>query len=568
VGRARDVPEGAADPLPPWAAGLGACLILVPVLAYFQLVWAGSVEIPLLDDYDAIVGFLKYYLAEDSWSGRLRVLFAPHNEHLYGVPHALVLLTYAVSGHLELRVLNLLGNGLTLLLLGALFAAFQPGQPPAARLLGFAPAALFVLQPQAWTLLLSPTVSLSNAGVVAFAAASLLALGRDGRLAPWLAGASATAATFSQGNGFLVLPLGVLLLLLRGRARRALAWSGFALALLVVYFAVLHPPSQPTSPLLSLGRPDRLIRYALNFAGCAGGFSQRGASLLVGAALVASFGALCWRGLPRANPLLFGLFLFLLGSIAANALVRAHQGAGAPLLQPRYAFYSAVLLALTHLGWMERLRGRRTRRAWLGGALAASLVFSLACFSIGRAAVLDNSERLTRGLDLWWTRGAGGLLHPDSRKAEVYLLTALDRGWLRLSRGWIERHAAQPLVRDAPPPGRAVVQRLQALHLYDDALVVSGWAYAGASASDQQVELALRSASGVWFFPALEVRRPQLAGGGQPAARQLAAAGFRAVIPTRSLPPGRYQLGVLVRQGGVEHLTYRRRPIEIPATAR
>jgi hypothetical protein len=337
--------RGLANPTPQKGAAVGVLLATAAVLVYFRLVWTASVEAPFLDDYDAVLGFLAQWLDADGWRARGRLFFRPHNEHVLGVPHAWVLLTHGVTGRMEIRLLNGIGNGYALLLLGALYCAFRRDAAPAERLAAFAPAVLLVLQPQHWSALLSPTISLSNLGVVALAALAFAALERPGRGAAGLAAAAALAAAFSQANGVLVFLTAPVVLLAAGRRRAAAAWSVAAAAALAAYLFHAQSAPQRAEPLTGLADPLRILAYALNFVGCAPGFSRPGVSLAAGTAVLVSFAALVRTGLPRRSPALFGLFLFLLGSIAANAMVRAQQGAGAPLLQPRYAFYSAALLA-------------------------------------------------------------------------------------------------------------------------------------------------------------------------------------------------------------------------------
>lgn len=552
-----------ASPVSHWGAVAGTLLAAGAGLVYFQLVWTASVEVPFLDDYDAVLGFLTHWLDADSWRARGRLLLRPHNEHVLGVPHAWVLVSYGLTGRLDFQLLNTIGNGYLLLLLAALYAAFRREAAPAVRIAAFAPAVLFVLQPQAWSALLSPTISLSNSGVVALAAVTFAAVERDSRGAGALAAAAALGAALSQANGLLVWAVAPVVVLLRGRRRDALLWGAAAVALGLVFVFAFDTGAQRTSPFTSLGRPDRLLVYTLNFLGSAAGFSRSGVSLAAGAALLASFAALVCRGLPRRSPALFGLFLFLLGSIVANALVRAHQGVGAPLLQPRYAFYAAVLLALTHLGWAELLAGRPAGRRWQAGALAVGLAFCLSAHAQSRGKVWELSHRLSDGLERWWTTGEGGLIHPDFRKASFFMLKGIDQGVIRLPEEWEERYAVEPVRREPPPAGSSVSQHLHALHQDEDLLIVSGWAVAGTSALRQEVEVVLASRGGALFFPAQEVLRVDLPRHSERLAARLAPSGFRALISTDDLEPGDYRLGILVRRGATEHLTWQRDPVRI-----
>jgi len=535
-----------------WTAWLGLLLVLAPVVAYFQLAATVTVEVPYIDDYDAVVDYLKRTLDEPASLG-LRRFFSRHNEHVMTTLRAAVLLTYAALHRIDFSVLNLVGSAFLVALLAALFAAFRAGTRPAEKLLAFAPAALFLVQPQYWMMLFSATTALSGFAVTAYAALAFLALERRSPGALGVAAVCAGAATFALGNGALVLPLGALQLALARRWRALAVWCALATPLLLTAFLI---DPQEHAALYSLDRPDRMLRYALNFVGGSAGFSRRGLSLVAGGLLVASFCALCLRRLHRSNPVVFALFLFLFGSVASNALLRAHHGAGAPLLQPRYRFYGSLLLALTYLGWLETLNRPRVARRFVNAALPIALAFSLASFGLYRGAAIDWSGRLERGFEHWWTTGDGGLSHPEFRKASVFLLAALDAGHLVPPPGWAERLGSDPLPVTPPHAGRAVALGLDAVAQDDEVLLLSGWAYVAEGAREQEVEVVLHSGARAFVFPAYKVVRIELP---QPQARS----GFRAVIRKRALPPGRYRVGALVRWHGAEYLTYLKRAIEV-----
>jgi hypothetical protein len=225
-------------------------------------------------------------------------------------------------------------------------------------------------------------------------------------------------------------------------------------------------------------------------------------------------------------------------------------------MQPRYRFYGSLLLALTYLGWLETLARPRPARLFVGAALPLALVFSLLSFGLYRGSAIDFSKRLEEGFEYWWTTGDGGLAHLDFRKASVILLAALDAGYLHPPPGWAERLGSDPLPVTPPPPGRSVALGLDAVTQDDDVLLLSGWAHVAGGARGQEVEVVLSSRGRQFVFPAYEVVRIELP---QPLAR----AGFRAVIPKRALPPGRYRVGALVRRHGAEYLTYLKNPIEV-----
>jgi hypothetical protein len=534
---------------------------LAPLALLLGLVLDASLDVPYLDDFDAFLAFLNRVRDETGARVRLALLFAPHNEHLIALPRALGLFSLALLGRLDFALLNAVACAELALLCVGLLLAFRRDAPLAQRLLPFAPAALLTLHPQYWTALLWPTTSLSNFGVMAFAALAFALLTRPGRAAGAGAALAAFAALFSQGNGVLALPLAPAVPWLCGARRRAAAAAAVAGLLLVLYVALQERAAAAADLGVNLRHPGRALAYALNLAGCAPGFSQPWLSPLLGAALAAASAVLLWRGLARRSPALFALLLFLWASLAANALVRAHQGAATPLLQPRYRFYSALLLALTHLSWLELARGARRERAGLRAALAVSLLFCAASFAAYAGEVRALSGRLEAGLERWWSSGEGGLFHPDLRKADFYLLRSYGRGLLRPTPQLVARERVGPTRLPPAEADGGVKLRLDALHHAEGVLLAAGVAWAGASAREQQVELVLGSDRALYAFPAHPVARSDLPGDDPKSAWRLGRSGFRALAATDDLPPGRYRVGVRVRRGDSVHLSFSRRTL-------
>jgi hypothetical protein len=180
---------------------------LAAVAVHLALVADTRVPAPFLDDWDALLGFEVYWLRAESLAARLHLLFDPHNEHLLAVPRAIALAVQAATGRFDLTTLNVVGNVCIALLLLALWQGRSRGRHARSeQLVIFLPAVLLVAQPQAWTAVISPTVSLSNLGVMALAAGCFASLASRRRSA--LAGAvlCAAAAPFCSANGILVAP--------------------------------------------------------------------------------------------------------------------------------------------------------------------------------------------------------------------------------------------------------------------------------------------------------------------------------------------------------------------------
>lgn len=539
---------------------LGLAVLAAPLAGVVALLLGPSPDVPYIDDYDTIAAFLLLYDDTPSASGSLRHLVEQHNEHMMALPRAAGLLVRGLRGHLDFRLLNALGAAWLLLLLLGLYLGFRRGESAADKLLPFAPAALLLLHPQFHMVFRSPTTSHSSFAVPACAALAFAALERGGAAPLAAAALLSLAAMATLANGILIAPLGLVVLGLRRRWKQAAAWALVVAGLLVFYAVGLHPPSFRSDPLQTLAQPARVLRYALNFVGCAAGFSRPGWSMLAGGLVLAALAGATWRGLPRRSPALFAMALFLLGSAAANTLGRAPQGPGLPLLQPRYTFYGSLFLALVYLSWAEV--ARQARRAF-AASLVASAAFCAASFQLYQDRVALLSTQLAEGYERWWAEGGSGLAHPDFRSAEVTVLRGLAAGWLRLPPEWLEHHAAWPIPRDPPRADSGVHFALDLVGQDEHSFYVSGWARAGSSSHGQAVELVLSGRQRSYVFPAVTVVRADLDREDPAQLRSLAESGFRVLVSKQALAPGRYRLGVLVRRGGHEHLSYQRRPVEV-----
>jgi hypothetical protein len=546
---------------------VGLALALAPLLAMGELLARALVDVPAFDDYDAVVAFLNRWVERDSPGARLRLVFSQHIEHRPALLRAAAAATFAGLGHVDLRVLQAFGALALPVLAAALFASFRPGAPARERTLPFAPAALLLFHPQFWSAYLWPTCSATNFYSVALALVAFRALGGSTRRSLALAVAAAVGATFAQGNGVAALPLGFVALGPEAPRARRLAWLGFAIALGALYVAAFERPFDTWDALANLASPERAARavgYVLNFLGSAAAFSQRGLAPAAGVALLASLAALLWRGAWRRSPALVALLGFLLVSAGLNALVRAQQGAAAPLLQDRYRFYASAFLAASWLAWAAELSGTRRMRLALASALAASLAFSGASHALYRARLLDMSQRLAAGLERWWTTGEGGLFYPRFEWASAVLLGAFERGVLRVPPAWIAAHGAAPVEVALPEPGSRVSFHVGTLQRDAAALVVDGWAHVGGAARGQRVSLVLRSPERTLVFPARSVPRTDLTTARPQPARGLARSGFRLLVPAALVPAGAYRIGVLVEHEDGAWLSFRGDGLEVP----
>jgi hypothetical protein len=108
-------------------AFVAAVLLSLPAILFYGILLRKAVNVPLLDDYEALLDFLNHLAELESASARVSYfLAAQFNEYKLFFGHVLAWLQLAFLGHTDLRVLCAIGNGFVLLLAILLWMMFLP----------------------------------------------------------------------------------------------------------------------------------------------------------------------------------------------------------------------------------------------------------------------------------------------------------------------------------------------------------------------------------------------------------------------------------------------------------
>lgn len=325
-------------------------LTATPAIFFCVIAVRTSLNIPQLDDYHALLEFINNLIKLPGLSSKLTyLLHAQHNEYKLIFEHAVTWLQYALFGQVNIRVLCLIGDAFFVLLGFFLWKMFLPKrQDLASRLTLFIPVSWLLFQ-----LEYHETVNWAESGlayptVIVFSFAAIYLLLQPSRKAFCGALLCYLAAAGSLTNGFLLIPIGLLILAFNRQFARAAAWLLVAGASIVIYIThydvtVVHTAQYPLAQHPSLW--FRLLHlnpmYVLCFMGNAADLPMP--SLVLGALLCLFFGWMVFRGYPRKNPLVSYCVLFLLLTSIGVAGIRTDFGVQ-QFLTSRYTLFSALFL--------------------------------------------------------------------------------------------------------------------------------------------------------------------------------------------------------------------------------
>lgn len=336
-----------------WWYTLAAVFIACYVFAAWQL----TDNTPKFDDHNDVFGFFKQLALAQTPLQKVGAFFYPNNEHVTAFNHFIYYLQYRLSGEILFYPLTILGH-IIIILTGCLLGTIINNQ--ARQPFYFAAITIGYINLYYWDSAFKAMTSLSNQAVILFSVATLFSLLRWKKY--WLAIAFALLATFSQGNGMLAWPLGLLALVLQpqeqpGKWRHVSIWVITAIVAAVIYYLARQTYGAPASITTDMvfsrlsQNPSQPVLSLLAFLG-----SSVFSATRVTLAIVIGMGALlffvwhAWHyttGNRQQHALIFLVALFLLASAITASITRGllvDDASGA--LESRYKMYSIAFLLL------------------------------------------------------------------------------------------------------------------------------------------------------------------------------------------------------------------------------
>ncbi len=387
--------------------------ITLPILAFYGVLARHSINVPLLDDYDGVLEFLEHFSRLPTSAAKLGyIVTAQHNEYKTMFANLIIALQYRLLGHPNFVLLSWLGNLFVLPLFYLLWRDFLPMEKEISRkLLLFVPISFLLFQLQYAETLNWSMPGLANIPILVFALACLGALNQE-RLPSFLgACAFLVLAIATSGNGFALGPLGVVMLLRRGKYIRAVAWTATAIACVIGYlFRYNFHASQQGAGGSALSAVHYLNPlFSLSFMGSAAGNPipvMRYATIVLGALIAATLVWMLAGGYERRNPAIFYYAIFLGLTAIAVSGIRSRLGFDASHAG-RYKIYSDLLLICCYAFVAEQIRGEvwERHRRHLLVVFAGSVLFC-AVFDVGGDRKLSvRQHEMATGVEMYERSG-------------------------------------------------------------------------------------------------------------------------------------------------------------------
>jgi len=372
--------------------------LALPPALFYGLLSRTTLNLPILDDYNAVLDFLNRWIDCRNWTEKL--LWFLSSQLVDVKPffvRAVALVQYLLLGHVDFRLLTVCSVGLISLLALLLWKMFIPAcSNRTLRLVLFLPVSFLLFELQYMTELNVVTTGMQHIAGVLFSFLAIYLLNQNTLRSFTGSCAALVLAIASDGNGFMVIAVGLLILFRTRRFRHAIVFAGISILCVVAYAfhyhrvvatgAIAHPPLY-----------TRLF-YVLGFIGSAAGLNYHflAGGLVLGTLLVAFFVWKVVKGDARRKPLLYDCALFMLLTAVVASSGRSGFGLGQSLAG-RYTLYSLVCVCLFWMVMVEDSLVHHPSPLGSGlflGMLICSAVYSLCWDLTGYSIIHQRNQGL------------------------------------------------------------------------------------------------------------------------------------------------------------------------------
>ena len=366
--------------------------ILLPPAIYFYFVYFYSLNLPFADDFTNLSQTISIFQSTN-FNEALSIFFALENGHRVAFTRFVYVLSYALFGEIDFRILILIGN-IPLALL--LFLFLRTLKVSRSNLLYFIPVSILLFQLQFWKNMTWAASALQHQYILLFTGLTFYLLGRKSNPGLYSAFFFAVLSVFTHGGGWVTIFLGWIILLIQKRYQKGSIWAGGVLLLGFFYFKNFHSNTNVFSGIQSLEGFKNFLMFYSAFLGSS--LSLDKMYIAAGFGVILSF-YLCYLTWDKYFEKNIKVFMFMV-YIFLNAILVAMARSGLAVenvFAPRYKIVSVILIVLVYMSLAERFSP--VTKKWRK-FVAIGIIFAATSYFLSFKPGKDNLE--TRNKSLTW----------------------------------------------------------------------------------------------------------------------------------------------------------------------
>jgi hypothetical protein len=387
-----------------------ALLVILPALVFYLLLCRTAVNLPILDDYQIILGTTNLLSQTHSVVSQAAiVLTSEHNGYKLMFENGIVWALYGLTGRIQILPLVALGNAFALMIfLVVALMAKEAVSDVLGWIITLIPVSYLLFQLQYASALNFASSSLQHLAVVAFSLLAIYLLSRQTPTTFALSCIASVLAIASSPNGFFLAPVGLLMTMQQKRWKLLASWAALFILVLALYLFRYTgaPAANGSQQATSTSLHHINLVYALSFLGSSvARYSSVLPSVLLGILLCGIAGLATVRRYFLQNAAVFYSILFILINAIAVSGLRSDSGV-AQSLASRYRTYSNLMLVFSYLFVAENIlpkwKNGVARRTAFAAITAVAMMFCAISDVAGARFLHEKKLALTRSYRMQW----------------------------------------------------------------------------------------------------------------------------------------------------------------------
>jgi hypothetical protein len=351
-------------------------LILVPPLLFFGMFFRYMVDVPINDDYMAILDFLNNWIGAEPLAAKAELLFSQHNEHRIVYDRIITLAFYFIGIPVNFFWLALIGN---LSLVGIFLIFLKQLRRINSNLLYVVPLGVLCFNLGFYENITFAMASLSNFTVYLFSLLSIhfITKTKINRNDVIFSLVFLILAVFTQAGGLFLIPVTILVLLYR-RQRPLLFWHAIVCAMVVTayfysYKAFVAPDTDivydAANPVIFLFAVlGNAWNYFLVFQNPKVSLN---ATIAIGVVLLLAYGYILKSGYYKKNLFVVSVLTLMLFTAFGITIGRSQLGMDSAVAS-RYRICSAIFTIGLFIWFVQEVAARRK---WIAIAIVPVTLF-------------------------------------------------------------------------------------------------------------------------------------------------------------------------------------------------
>jgi hypothetical protein len=407
--------------------------ILLPLSIYFYFVYFYSLNLPFADDFTNLSQAISIFQSTN-FNEAFSIVFVLENGHRIAFTRLIYILSHALSGEIDFKILILIGN-ISLVVLLCLF--FNVLKVPRSNLLYFIPISILLFQLQFWKNMTWAASSIQHQYILLFTGLTFYFLSKKSNPSSYTAFFFAIVSIFTHAGGWVTIFLGWLILLIHKKYRQSSIWAVSSLLLGFFYFKNFHSTTNIFYGIQSFEGFKNFLMFYSAFLGSA--LSPLNIYIAVGFGIILSF-YLCYLTCDKyfeRNITVFMFMVYIFLNAIMVAMARSDLGVE-NVFAPRYKVVSVTLIILVYMSLAERFSSSINKfRGFVAIGILISAFIYFITFKPGKINLETKNKSLRWLTNQWVNTNHGFFYTPGSpgvndKTPNSILLRALDNKFYTL----------------------------------------------------------------------------------------------------------------------------------------